>query len=70
MLQHQSKKKEGEIVSNDKIKDALQKLEDVALAYTVKTSSATTPEQFLDDYVSNIELFKEIKNQHPSKWTI
>lgn len=57
-------------MSNDKIKDALQKLEDVALAYTVKTSSATTPEQFLDDYVSNIELFKEIKNQHPSKWTI
>ena len=62
--------KEGEIMSNDMVKDALTKLEDIALAYTVKTSSATTPEQFLDDYVKNKESFNTIKKQHAGEWML
>ena len=62
--------KEGEIMSNDIVKDALTNLEDIALAYTVKTSSATTPEQFLDDYVKNKEAFNTIKKQHSGEWML
>lgn len=54
-------------MSKDKIKEALSNLEDVALAYTVKTSSANSPEQFIEDYATNLELFTELKKQHPSK---
>lgn len=57
-------------MSTDKIRDALKNLEDVALAYTVKTSSAVSPEQFINDYAKNIELFKEIKQQHFGKWLV
>ena len=54
-------------MSKDKIRDALQNLEDVALAYTGKTSQADSPEQFVEDYAKNIESFKEIKKQHAYK---
>ena len=54
-------------MSKDKIRDALQNLEDVALAYTVKTSQADSPEQFVEDYAKNIESFKEIKKRHAYK---
>ena len=57
-------------MSKDEIRDALKNLEDVALAYTTKTSAATTPEQFAEDYAHNIKLFEEIKKQHPGKLTI
>lgn len=57
-------------MSNDIVKDALTNLEDIALAYTVKTSSATTPEQFLDDYVKNKEAFNTIKKQHSGEWML
>ena len=55
-------------MSKDSFKDALTNIEDIALAYTVKTSTATTPEQFLDDYVKNKISFTEIKKQHGDKW--
>lgn len=57
-------------MSNDSFKDALANIENLALAYTVKTSIATTPEQFLDDYVKNKNSFTEIKKQHGDKWMI
>jgi len=57
-------------MSNDIVKDALTKWEDIALAYTIKTSSATTPEQFLDDYVKNKESFNTIKKQHAGEWML
>lgn len=50
------------------IRDALKNLEDVALAYTVKTSQADSPKQFVEDYVKNIKSFEEIRNQQPTKW--
>ncbi len=62
--------KGGETMSKDPIKDALTNIEDIALAYTVKTSSATTPEQFLDDYVKNKEAFNTIKKQHAGEWML
>lgn len=49
---------------------SLTNIEDIALAYTVKTSTATTPEQFLDDYVKNKISFTEIKKQHGDKLMI
>lgn len=51
-------------MSKDPIRDALHNIEDIALAFTVKTSSATTPEQFLADYVKNKNSFTEIKKEH------
>lgn len=57
-------------MSNDSFKDALANIENLALAYTVKTSIATTPEQFLDDYVKNKNSFTEIKKRHGDKWMI
>lgn len=57
-------------MSKDSFKDALTNIEDITLAYTVKTSTATTPEQFLDDYVKNKISFTEIKKQHGDKWMI
>lgn len=60
--------KEGEIMSKDLIKDALTNIENIALAYTIKTSSAATPEQFLDDYMKNKNSFMEIKKQHADNW--
>ena len=50
------------------IRDALKNLEDIALAYTVKTSQADSPNQFVEDYVKNIKCFEEIKNQQSTKW--
>lgn len=34
-------------------------LEQLAVAYTAKTSTASTPKQFMEDYQTNLELFKE-----------
>lgn len=57
-------------MSKDPIKDALTNIEDIALAYTVKTSTATTPDQFLNDYVKNRNEFTEIKKQHGDTWMV
>ena len=35
-------------------------IKNIALAYTVKTSSANSQEQFLSDYKENFELFNEL----------
>lgn len=41
-------------------------IKNIALAYTVKTSSADSQEQFLSDYKENIELFKKLcKSNEP-----
>lgn len=50
------------------LKDALKDYRQIALAYAVKTSSADTPEQFLDDYVKNLGLFEEIKKSVDGGW--
>lgn len=42
-----------------------EELDRVALAYTVKESTASTPEQFLNDYIANKELFKEANAKFP-----
>lgn len=57
-------------MSKDPVKNVLINIEDVALAFTVKTSTATTPEQFLDDYMKNKNSFTEIKKQHGDKWML
>lgn len=57
-------------MSKDPVKNVLTNIEDVALAFTVKTSTATTPEQFLDDYMKNKNSFTEIKKQHGDKWIL
>lgn len=44
-------------------------LKQVALAYTVKTSSADSPEQFLEDYLKNLEQYTEITKKD-SKWLV
>lgn len=51
-------------MNDDKIRDALKNPEQVALAYTVKTSQADSPEKFVEEYVKNIDIFKEIKKSH------
>lgn len=55
-------------MSDDKIRDALKDVEQVALAYTVKTSHSDSPEQFAEDYAENIRLFEEIKKAHRKEW--
>ena len=35
-------------------------LKNISLAYTVKPSTATTQEQFLNDYEENLKLFREL----------
>lgn len=55
-------------MSDDKIRDALRDVEQIALAYTVKTSQADSPEQFVEDYAKNLESFKEIKKAHAKAW--
>lgn len=58
-------------MSKNPISDALNNnLEGIVLAFTVKTSTATTPEQFLDDYVKNKISFTEIKKQHSDTWMV
>lgn len=52
------------------ILDALRNLEDVALAFTVKTSTAETPAQFLEDYLANKKAFEDIKAQNKQPWVI
>lgn len=42
-----------------------EELEKVALAYTAKTSSASTPEQFLEEYITNKKLFREANAKQP-----
>ena len=54
---------------NDKT-DVFDNLEDIALAYTAKSSTAETPEQFLDDYVNNIKLFEELKKKNSGNWLL
>lgn len=54
-------------MTGDKIRDALKDVEQVALAYTVKTSQADSPEKFAADYADNLAIFKEIKNSG-KKW--
>lgn len=48
----------------DKIRDALKNVEQVALAYTFKTSQADSPEEFVEEYANNLAAFKEIKKSH------
>lgn len=57
-------------MSDVEIRNALKDLEQIALAYTVKTSTATSPEQFLDDYLQNIKSFEEIRKAHEKEWMI
>lgn len=57
-------------MSDDKIRDALKDVAQIALAYTVKTSQADSPEQFVEDYAKNIELFEEIKKSHTKPWVL
>lgn len=52
----------------NEIRAALNNLETIALAYTVKTSVADTPEQFLQDYTENVAAFKNIKAQNSAEW--
>lgn len=61
------KKKEGENMSDKKVHNALKSIEDVALAYTAKTSTADTVEEFFNDYAENLEKLNNIKNQS-SEW--
>lgn len=51
-------------MSADKIRDALKNVEQVALAYTFKTSQADSPEEFVEEYANNLAAFKEIKKSH------
>lgn len=60
-------------MSNDKNKaivKALQNPEQVALAYTVKTSDASDLEQFINDYMENIKVFEDFKEKHRGKWLL
>lgn len=57
-------------MSNDKIRDALKDVEQVALAYTVKTSQADSPEKFAEDYSENLVIFKKIKDSFEKKWLV
>lgn len=52
------------------ILEALRSLEGIALAFTVKTSNAETPEQFLEDYLTNKKAFEEIKDQNKKPWVV
>ena len=46
-------------------------LELLAVAYTAKTSSASTPKQFLEDYQTNLELLeKEAKELPKKEWMV
>ena len=42
-------------------------LEQLAVAFTAKTSSASTPKQFMEDYQTTLELFKEEAEKLPKK---
>lgn len=42
-------------------------LEQLAAAYTAKTSTASTPKQFLEDYQSNLKLLEEEAKKLPKK---
>lgn len=52
---------------NDPIKDVLTTIDAISLAYTVKTSSAASPDEFLEDLVRNKAIFADIKKQHTGK---
>lgn len=53
----------------DEIRDALVKhFDDLVIAYTVKTSKAESPEQFINDYIQNSKLFEEIRIKHKNDW--
>lgn len=43
-------------------------IEEIALAYTAKSSDASTPEQFLADYEQNLELFKKEFASREKPW--
>ena len=57
------------VLTKKETSESLGNLENVALAFTVKTSNAETHEQFLKDYLANKKAFEEIKAQHKGKWT-
>lgn len=57
-------------MSADKIRDALKDVEQIALAYTVKTSLADSPEKFAEDYVENLAIFEGIKDSDRKRWTV
>ena len=50
------------------MKDLLKKfsLEDLVLAYTIKTSKAETPEEFISDCKENLQKFQDLNES--KKW--
>lgn len=43
-------------------------LENIAIAYTAKTSKATSPEDFIKDYEENRKIFDEIIRKNSKQW--
>lgn len=43
-------------------------LENIAIAYTTKTSEATSPEDFMKDYEKNLKIFDEINRKNSTPW--
>lgn len=43
-------------------------LENITIAYTAKTSEATSPEDFIRDYEKNRKIFDEIIRKNSTSW--